>query len=59
MTGNFDWAQLTYLLMALLLVSGAGYGFARLRHSPRLIMISIVFWAALIALIVVVYNTFN
>jgi hypothetical protein len=57
--GNFDWASLIYLVMALLLVTGAGWGFQRFRGNGRMMTIGIVFWAALIALIVIAYNAFN
>jgi hypothetical protein len=59
MSGDFDWPQLIWLLMALLLVSGAGFGFQRLRHSPRAALLGVVFWAALIVAIVFAYNAFN
>jgi len=58
-SGNFDWASLIYLLMALLLVTGAGWGFQRYRRDGRIVMLAIVFWTALIVLIVVAYNAFN
>jgi hypothetical protein len=57
--GNFDWASLIYLLMALLLVTGAGWGFQRYRRDGRTMMLGIGFWAALIVVIVVAYNAFN
>lgn len=59
MNPDFNWAQLAYLLMALLLVSGAGYGFRRIRHDGRNVVIGLLFWAALIAAIVLVYNLIN
>jgi len=59
MTGNVDWATITYLVMALLLASGAGYGFRRIRGSPRAALFGAVFWAALIVAIVLAYNAFN
>ncbi len=59
MTSNLDWATLIYLLMALLLVSGAAYGFRRIRGSPRAAVFGVVFWAALIVAIVFAYNAFN
>ncbi|MGQ0533314.1 MAG: hypothetical protein ACT4OF_11585 [Caulobacteraceae bacterium] len=59
MNADFDWARLTYLLMALLLVAGAGYGFRRVRLDRRNAFTSILFWAALIVAIVVAYNAFN
>lgn len=54
-----DWSQLVYLLMALLLVSGAGYGFHRFRHDSRNALFGVVIWAALIVVIVMVYSWFN
>jgi len=57
--GNFDVPQLVYLLMALLLVSGAGWGFWRIRMQPGAAFAGVVFWAALIVLIVMVYSWFN
>lgn len=59
MSGEFDWARLTYLLMALLLVSGAGYGFWRFRHDGRNAVMSLIIWALIIVVIVVIYNWFN
>jgi hypothetical protein len=59
MSGNLDWAALVYLLMALLLVSGAAYGFRRIRGSPRAAVFGVVFWTALIVAIVFAYNAFN
>lgn len=57
--GDFDYARLIYLLMALLLVLGGGWGFSRYRHNARAALASIVFWAALTAAIVLAYNAFN
>jgi hypothetical protein len=45
--------------MALLLVSGAGYGFWRIRLEPRRALISILFWAALIVAITFAHAAFN
>ena len=59
MMGNPDWAMLIYLLMALLLASGAGYGFARIRGNPRAAIFGLLFWPALIVAIVLAYNAFN
>lgn len=59
MPGNLDVPQLVYLLMALLLVSGAGLGFRRIRMEPGAALAGVVFWAALIVLIVMVYSWFN
>jgi hypothetical protein len=57
--GGFDWASLTYLLMALLLVAGGGFAFRRYRHDGRNVVIGLVFWVALIVTIVIAYNAFN
>lgn len=57
--GSFDWPTLIYLLMALLLVTGAGWGFRRIRHDKRSAIIGILFWPALILVIVLVYNALN
>ncbi|MGE3789674.1 MAG: hypothetical protein AB7H66_04635 [Hyphomonadaceae bacterium] len=57
--GDFNWASLVYLLMALLLVTGAGWGFQRYRRDGRIVILAVVFWTALIVLIVVAYNAFN
>jgi hypothetical protein len=57
--GNLDVPRLVYLLMALMLVSGAGWGFARTRMQPGAAVAGIVFWAALIVVTVMVYSWFN
>lgn len=59
MPGNVDVPRLVYLLMALLLVSGAGWGFSRVRLQPGAVIAGVVFWAALIVLIMMVYSWFN
>jgi len=51
--------QLVYLVMALLLVSGAGFGFARFRYDGGKALAGIVFWAAAIALLTLAYGWFN
>ena len=56
---GFDWPQLVWLLMALLLVSGAGYGFRRFRFDGRNALIGLVFWGAAVGLIVWLYMVFN
>ncbi len=56
---GFDVPQLVYLLMALLLVSGAGWGFWRIRMEPGAAIAGVVFWAALIVVLVMVYSWFN
>lgn len=59
MNGDFDYARLIYLLMALLLVLGGGWGFSRYRHNMRAVIASIAFWAGLIVAIVLAYNAFS
>jgi hypothetical protein len=59
MDGNFDWARLMYLLMALLLVAGGGWGVQRFRLDGRNALIGVLFWAALIVAIVLAYQAFN
>ena len=56
---NFDWPQLVWLLMALLLVAGAGTGFRRFRHDTRRSIASLAIWAGLIGAIVAAYMVFN
>ena len=57
--GDVDVPRLVYLLMALLLVAGAGFGFWRLRYEPKRALASILFWAVLIAAIAFGYALFN
>lgn len=57
--GNVDVPRLVYLLMALLLVSGAGYGFWRLRRDRGRAIASLLIWAALIAAISFGYILLN
>ena len=56
---EFDWPRLTYLLMALLLATGAGYGFSRFRADRRNAIIGLLVWAGLIALVAALYAIFN
>lgn len=56
---EFDWPRLTYLLMALLLATGAGYGFWRFRTDRRNAIIGLLVWAGLIALVAGLYAIFN
>jgi hypothetical protein len=56
---QFDWPILIYLVMALLLAAGAGYGFRRIRYDGRAAVLGIAFWTALIVAIVLAYNAFN
>ncbi len=57
--GDIDVPRLVYLLMALLLVSGAGFGFWRLRQDRGRALASLIFWAALIAAISFGYSLLN
>lgn len=51
--------QLIWLVLALVLVSGAGYGFMQIRSDRRMILPAILFWGSAIFLIIFLYNTFN
>lgn len=51
--------ELVWLAMALLLVSGAGYGFWRFRFDTRRAVLGVLFWTGLIAAIVLAYEAFN
>lgn len=57
--GGIDTARLVYLVMALLVVSGAGFGFRRIRFDRASAVAGVLFWGAAIALLVVGYNLFN
>jgi hypothetical protein len=54
-----DLPWLIYLLLALLLVAGAGYGFRRLRFDRGNAVIAALFWGALIVAIAVGYSVLN
>lgn len=56
---GLDTPRLIYLLMSLLLVSGAAYGFRRLQTDRRTLFISLVSWVVLIAVIALVYMWFR
>jgi hypothetical protein len=47
------------LLMSLLLVSGAAFGFQRIRARPGAAWAGVIFWAAAILAIVLLYNWLN
>lgn len=51
--------DLVYLLMALLLVSGAGFGFARFKYDGGQALAGIAFWGAAIVLITFAYGWFR
>lgn len=55
--GNFEWPLLVWLIMALLLVAGAGIGFRRLKSREAIA--SLLIWAGLLAVIVAAYMIFN
>ena len=48
-----------YLVLALLLVTGAGFGFARVRAEKSRILPAILFWTGAILLIMFLYNLFH
>jgi hypothetical protein len=56
---GLDIPQMVWLVMALLLVSGAGWGFARFRYDGGTALAGILFWAALIVAITFAYSWFN
>jgi hypothetical protein len=51
--------QLVYLLMVLLLVSGAGYGFRRIRNQPGVAIAGALFWAGAAVVLVLLYRIFT
>jgi uncharacterized membrane protein len=53
-----DMSQLVYLALVLLLVSGAGYGFRRIRYDAGRAAFAIVFWGGLCVLIMLAYQYF-
>ena len=57
--GSGGWVQLVWLLMALLLVSGASYGFWRFRFDGRRALAGLLFWAAAIVGVILLYRAFN
>lgn len=57
--GNVDIPGLVWLVMALLLVSGAGYGFTRIRYDGGQALAGILFWFALIVAITFAYSWFS
>jgi hypothetical protein len=57
--GALDLPRAIYLVMALLLVSGAAYGFWRFRIDGGRALASILFWAALIVALTLGYAWVN
>lgn len=57
--GNFDVPRLIWLLMALMLVAGAGFGVVRFRYDGGRAFVSILIWGALIVAIMLAYSVFN
>lgn len=57
--GNMDIPGIVWAIMALMLVSGAGFGFRRIRHNPASALAALALWAAVIVAIVVAYPLFN
>lgn len=53
--GDVEAPRLVWLVMALLLVSGAGFGFWRFRQDGGRALAGILFWGALIVAITFVY----
>lgn len=52
---NVNLPHLVYLLMALMLAAGAGYGFWRFREDGGRALTGIVFWGVLIVCITMAY----
>lgn len=57
--GGLDVPGLVWAIMALLLVSGAGYGFYRFKHDRGMALAGAVFWSLLIVAITLAYPLFN
>jgi uncharacterized protein YxeA len=57
--GSMQVPNLVYLLMVLLLVAGAGYGFRRFRYDGARALVSLAIWGAIIVAIVVAYSLFS
>jgi hypothetical protein len=51
--------ELVWMIMALLLVSGAGYGFQRFRGEPRAAIAGALFWAGAAVVLILFYRIFN
>ncbi len=56
---NLDVPRLVWLIMALLLVSGAGWGFWRFRVDGGRALVGLAFWGALVVALVFGYSIFN
>ena len=56
---DLDVPNLAWLLMALLLVSGAGWGFWRSRYDGGQVLAGLAIWAALIVAITFAYAAIN
>jgi ABC-type spermidine/putrescine transport system permease subunit II len=56
---GFDFARLTWLVMALLLAAGAGWGFWRFRHDGRRAIAGLAIWALIIVCIVLAYDALS
>lgn len=54
-----DMTQLVYLVMWLLLATGAGYGFSRFRLDGGRALAGLAFWAVLIVALVFGYQMLN
>lgn len=56
---DVDLARLIYMLLLLVLLSGAAFGFGRLRAEPGKALWAILFWGGLILAIMALYQVFN
>jgi hypothetical protein len=57
--GGLDMPGIVWGIMALLLVTGAGWGFQRFRSDGGMALAGILFWAALIVALTFAYSWFN
>lgn len=56
---NIDAPRLIYLVMALLVASGTGYGFWRFRYDRGAAIAGVLFWAGAIAALMFAYTMFT
>lgn len=54
--GEIDVPRLVWLLMALLLVTGAGWGFRRFRYDGGRALVGILFWGAAFFAVALAYQ---
>jgi len=57
--GSVNVPGIVWAIMALLLVTGAGWGFQRFRYDGGAALAGILFWAALLVALTLAYSWFN